>query len=136
MNNQTLTIQIYSFGFQKSGIPPDPTGNHGGFIFDCRFLPNPGREEKYTKLTGYDSEVIEYFHSHPQVETFLNHVFAIVDAAVANYQSRHFNHLLIAFGCTGGQHRSVYCANRLADHLDDSGAQIRLQHIDLPIKSV
>lgn len=134
MNNQSLLIKIFSFGFQKSGLPRDSSGHNGGFIFDCRFLPNPGREQKYALLNGYDPEIKEYFQTFPQVAAFLDHVFAIVAAAVANYQARNFNYLSIGFGCTGGQHRSVYCANRLAEYLRDSGAQITLEHIDLPTR--
>ena len=130
MNNE-LTVQVVSFSFHQSGFPKDTSGNNGGFVFDCRFLPNPGREEKYKKSTGRDVEVIEYFSQYHQVASFLNNVIAIVDEAVANYQERGFSHLMVCFGCTGGQHRSVYSAENVAMHLQEKGVRVELEHIEL-----
>ena len=130
-DKKKLVVRINSFGFHKSGIPQDASGNNGGFVLDCRFLPNPGREEKYKALTGKDAEVIAYFSRHNIVNDFLEQVFKIVDYAVDNYQNRSFSDLMISFGCTGGQHRSVYCAERLANYLKNKGVNLKLSHLEL-----
>jgi aminoglycoside/choline kinase family phosphotransferase len=127
-DKKKLVVRINSFGFHKTGIPKDSSGNNGGFVFDCRFLPNPGREEKYKTLTGKDAEVITYFSRYKIVNDFLEHVFKIVDYTVDNYQSRSFSDLMISFGCTGGQHRSVFCAERLAEYLKKKGIQVKVTH--------
>ena len=124
-----LTVRIYSFSYLYSGIPNDETENKGGFVFDCRFLPNPGREPEYVELTGRDSAVIEYLQRFDSVQLFLNHVFGIIDAAVKNYQEREFTNLMVSFGCTGGQHRSVYCAERLKEHLQENNIATKIQHL-------
>lgn len=130
MNSQLL-VEIYSFSYHNSGIPSDTSGNNGGFVFDCRFLPNPGREEKFKYFTGKDEEIISYFEEHAAVADFLTHVFAIIDYAVDDYQHRGFEHLMVSFGCTGGQHRSVYCAEKLAAHLCMAGIQTTVRHVEL-----
>jgi len=114
--SHTLTVRIQSFSY-KGGIPTDEKGHGGGFVFDCRALPNPGRQERFASLTGKDPAVVSFLDSEPDVDRFLKSVFSLVDAAVENYKSRNFTDLLVAFGCTGGRHRSVYCAERLAEHL-------------------
>lgn len=126
-----LAVRILSFGFHKSGIPEDKSGNKGGFVFDCRFLPNPGREERFKSLTGKDRPVSEFLASQNIVSDFLDHVFRIADYAVDNYQTRSFSDLMISFGCTGGKHRSVFCAERLAAHLKTRGIDVKLQHLEL-----
>jgi aminoglycoside/choline kinase family phosphotransferase len=130
-DKKKLVVRVHSFGFHNSGIPADTSGNNGGFVFDCRFLPNPGREEKYKTFTGKDNEVIAYFSRYKIVNDFLEHVFKIVDYTVDNYQSRSFSDLMISFGCTGGQHRSVFCAERLADYLRKKGITVQLSHLEL-----
>lgn len=111
-----LTVQIRSFSFFNH-IPDDLSGNGGGFVFDCRGLPNPGREEYYRQFNGKDQAVIEYLEQYDEVFRFLRSVYNMVDQTIDNYIQRGFTHLAVSFGCTGGQHRSVYCAESLARHL-------------------
>ena len=128
---QNVTLQIFSFSFHR-GLPKDDTGHGGGFVFDCRGLPNPGREEQYKSLTGRDDSVIEYLNQHESVHQFLAGATSLVDASVSNYQSRGFKNLMVSFGCTGGQHRSVYMAERLAKHFRTrTGVEVVLRHLGL-----
>lgn len=126
-----LTVRVSSFSYRK-GLPADESGHGGGFVFDCRFLPNPGREEKFAPLTGKDAEVIAYLAGTPQTGVFLEGVFGLVDPAVENYQSRNFTNLMVSFGCTGGRHRSVYCAEQLKKHLTEKyKVKVELSHREL-----
>ena len=102
-----LVVQIVSFSFHR-GLPKDESGNGGGFVFDGRSLPNPGREERFKALSGRDGPVIEYLNQQESVHQFMASVMSLVDASVSNFQQRGFKHLMLSFGCTGGQHRSVY----------------------------
>ena len=111
-----LTVKVYSFSF-KNGVPYDSSGNGGGYVFDCRSIHNPGRYEPYKKLTGRDEPVIRFLEEDGEVFGFLEHVYGVVDPHVETYQGRAFTDLMVSFGCTGGQHRSVYCAEHLAAHL-------------------
>jgi aminoglycoside/choline kinase family phosphotransferase len=126
-----LTVRVFSFSFHNSA-PADVTGNGGGFVFDARALPNPGREEQYRALTGRDQAVIDYLSREESVRTFLSYATAMVDASVSTYQRREFSSLMVSFGCTGGQHRSVYLAEQLAKHLrGTSGVEVILCHVQL-----
>jgi len=128
---ENLKVRIFSFSFHRQ-IPTDESGNGGGFIFDGRSLPNPGREEQFRQLTGKDAPVIEYLNQQESVHQFYSSVLSLVDASVSSYQSRGFKNLMVSFGCTGGQHRSVYLAEKLEKHLRNrSGVDVALRHIEL-----
>lgn len=132
--NSKLTVTINSFSFKK-GYPDDFSGNGGGFVFDCRALPNPGREPEFKTKTGRDWEVIDYLMAKPQVHVFLDHVKAIVSQSVDNYIERHFSNLMVSFGCTGGQHRSVFFAQTIYEWLKAAYPDInlKLNHIERKI---
>jgi RNase adaptor protein for sRNA GlmZ degradation len=115
-NVTCLNISIQSFSYIK-GIPKDDNGNGGGFVFDCRFIKNPGLFQEYKHLTGNDKEVIEYLKKETEIDSFMQHVYAIIDNVIENYKIKDYKHLMISFGCTGGRHRSVYCANMLYKYL-------------------
>ncbi|HEU4472113.1 MAG TPA: RNase adapter RapZ [Flavisolibacter sp.] len=116
-NEQTpLVVRICSFSYRK-GIPQDDSGNGGGFVFDCRGIDNPGRHDQYKEIHGRDKPVMEYLERQTRMQDFLNSVFDIVDISVEAYIQRGFSNLSVSFGCTGGQHRSVYAADALARHL-------------------
>lgn len=123
-----LTVTIRSFSY-KRGIPNDASGNGGGFVFDCRGLHNPGRYDEYKKLTGMDAPVINFLEARGEIQPFLEHCKALADGSVEVYLRRGFTSLTIDFGCTGGQHRSVYCAEKMAEHLSRKyGVDIKLCH--------
>jgi aminoglycoside/choline kinase family phosphotransferase len=128
-NDQTpLIVEINSFSYRQ-GIPEDPSGNGGGFVFDCRGILNPGRYDEFKKLTGRDKSVKDFLEQRTKMTDFLNSVFDVVDISVTDYLQRGFSHLSISFGCTGGQHRSVYAADALARHLKNKfKVNINLQH--------
>jgi aminoglycoside/choline kinase family phosphotransferase len=131
---EKLNITITSFSYKKTGVPVDVTENGGGFVFDCRALPNPGRLDDLKMFTGLEKPVIDYLSGKKEVSDFLDHVFSLVDQSVDNYLERGFEHLMVNFGCTGGHHRSVYSAENLKRHLEvkyGEMLQIHLKHIEL-----
>jgi aminoglycoside/choline kinase family phosphotransferase len=126
-----LTVRIMSFSFHR-GLPVDESGHGGGFVFDGRSLPNPGREERFKVLTGRDAPVIEYLRQQESVHQFMASVMSLVDASVNEYQRRGFKSLMVSFGCTGGQHRSVFLAEQLAKRLRGrNGVEVVLRHREL-----
>jgi aminoglycoside/choline kinase family phosphotransferase len=126
-----LVVRIFSFSFHR-GWPKDESGNGGGFVFDGRSLPNPGREERFKTLTGKDAPVIDYLNQQESVHQFFASALSLVDASVNEYQRRGFKHLMVSFGCTGGQHRSVYLAEQLAKRLRGrNGIEVVIRHREL-----
>jgi aminoglycoside/choline kinase family phosphotransferase len=129
---ETLAVRIFSFSFHRGGMPRDESGHGGGFVFDGRSLPNPGREDRFKPLTGKDAPVIDYLNQQESVHQFLASVMSLVDASVHTYRKRGFKNLMVSFGCTGGQHRSVFLAEQLAKHLRaTNGVEVAVQHIEL-----
>jgi len=128
--NDRLTVRVSSFSY-KRGIPADPSGNGGGFVFDCRAIHNPGKYLEYKHLTGKDPQVQEFLEEKSTMANFLAPVFSLVSNSVEVYSSRGFSHLSVSFGCTGGQHRSVYAAEKMAEYLKNNyPVTVVLQHIE------
>ena len=129
VSDGVLEVRVSSFSFKK-GLPYDPSGNGGGYVFDCRSIHNPGRYEQYKKLTGRDEPVIRFLEEDGEVFRYLEHVYGVVDPHVETFRRRGFTSLMVSFGCTGGQHRSVYCAEHMARHLAEKypGIRITLTH--------
>ena len=131
-----LSVHIYSFAYKK-GIPADTTGNGGGYVFDCRSVNNPGKYEYYRQFNGTDPEVIKFLEDDGEVFTFLDSVYKLVDAHAKRFIERKFTNLQVCFGCTGGQHRSVYCAEHLARHLKDKfDIKVTVTHRELNIEKM
>jgi aminoglycoside/choline kinase family phosphotransferase len=131
-----LVVRVYSFSFRR-GIPEDTSGNGGGYVFDCRSTHNPGRYEPYKKLTGLDEPVIRFLEDDGEILTFLESVYKLADHHVRRYIQRGFTSLMFCFGCTGGQHRSVFSAQRLAEHIHDKfGIEVRIEHREQHISQV
>ena len=131
-----LVVRVYSFSYRK-GIPADESGNGGGYVFDCRSTHNPGRYEPYKKLTGLDEPVIRFLEDDGEILTFLTSVYKLADAHVKRYIERGFTSLMFSFGCTGGQHRSVYSAQHLAEHLHQKfGIEVHVIHREQGISEV
>ena len=132
--SNNLKIEIHSFSYKKGGIPKDHSGNGGGFAFDCRGILNPGRLEEFKVQTGYDIGVQEFLEEKTEMPKFLELVKNIVSINIDNYLGRGFEHLQINFGCTGGQHRSVYCAEKIAEYIQEKYPQteVSINHDEQP----
>ena len=136
LQKRRLVVKVTSFAYKK-GIPEDPSGNGGGYVFDCRAVNNPGKYERYKPFTGLDEPVIRFLEEDGEITQFLTHVYALVDASVKRYMERGFTSLSVCFGCTGGQHRSVYLAQHLAEHLNQQfGIQVNLVHREQNIEQI
>jgi len=131
-----LHINVRSFSYRK-GIPQDPSGNGGGYVFDCRGILNPGRIQAYKTQTGRDQAVIDYLESETKIQDFLNAAFLLVDLSIEDYVARGFHNLEINFGCTGGQHRSVYSADAMAKHIQTKFPQVEIEltHVEQEAKN-
>lgn len=126
-----MKVRVCSFSY-KNSYPSDSSAHGGGFVFDCRALPNPGRELKFKELTGQDQSVRQYLEAEQVVEDFFQLTFKLVSLSIDNYLARNFEYLSVAYGCTGGQHRSVYCAERLAECLSKiEGVEFQLEHLQM-----
>ena len=131
-----LVVRVYSFSYRK-GIPEDTSGNGGGYVFDCRSTHNPGRYQPYKQLTGLDAPVIRFLEDDGEITTFLESVYKLADAHVSRYIERGFTSLMFCFGCTGGQHRSVYSAQHLAEHIHDTfGIEVHIIHREQNITQI
>lgn len=134
--DKQLTVKVMSFSYRK-GLPEDNSGNGGGYVFDCRYVHNPGRYDEYKPLTGLDKPVIDFLENDGEITEFLSHVYALTDAHVKRYLERGFTNLMICFGCTGGQHRSVYSAQHTAEHIHNRfGVRVELLHREQNIEQI
>ena len=134
--DKRLQVNIFSFAYKK-GIPVDTSGNGGGYVFDCRSINNPGKFEYYRQFNGMDPEVIKFLEDDGEILVFLDHVYALVDSHVKRFIERKFTHLQVCFGCTGGQHRSVYSAEHLATHLASKfDIRVSVTHRELDIEKI
>ncbi|WP_394265558.1 ATP-binding protein [Bergeyella zoohelcum] len=129
-----LHIDIHSFSYKKKGYPKDETGNGGGFCFDCRGILNPGRIDEYKSQTGKDIAVQEYLEQKTMMPQFLTNIKALISITIEDYLNRNFEHLQINFGCTGGQHRSVYSAEKIAEFIKEKypETQVSITHDEQP----
>lgn len=126
-----LKISVYSFGYQKSGIPENEFGDGGGFVFDCRFLPNPFHDLALRDFTGLDKQIISFFSEYRSVRSFIEECAKMVENAAESYLERGFCNIQVSFGCTGGRHRSVYCAEEFVKIMTAKGYCLTLEHTEL-----
>ena len=136
LQRHQLTVRVMSFAYKK-GIPNDASGNGGGYVFDCRAVNNPGKYERFKPFTGRDEQVIKFLEDDGEITKFLEHAYSLVDASVQRYKERGFTNLMVCFGCTGGQHRSVYSAEHLARHINEKfNVKVELVHRELNLEQV
>lgn len=130
-HTKQLTVKINSFSYRR-GIPYDDSGHGGGYVFDCRGILNPGKFERYMMLNGKDPEVVEFLEKNTKIYDYLEHTFQLVKTNLDNYIERSFSNLMINFGCTGGKHRSVFCAEWMANRIRNNyDIIVNLNHLDL-----
>ncbi|HQO09917.1 MAG TPA: RNase adapter RapZ [Clostridiales bacterium] len=130
-NHQNLKISVYSFGYQKSGIPENEFGDGGGFVFDCRFLPNPFHDLTLREYTGLDKQIISFFSEYRSVKSFVEDCARMVEKAAESYLERGFSNIQVSFGCTGGRHRSVFCAEEFVKMMSSKGFSVSVEHTEL-----
>lgn len=131
-----LEVRVFSFAYKK-GIPNDASGNGGGYVFDCRAINNPGKFERYNNVTGLDEPVIKFIEDDGEMKLFLDDIFPLVERHVKRYMERNFTNLMVSFGCTGGQHRSVYAAQKMAEHIHKKfGVKVSLVHREQNLEQV
>lgn len=136
LQKRQLTVKVMSFAYKK-GIPNDTSGNGGGYVFDCRAVNNPGKYERYQGFTGIDEPVIKFLEQDGEMEVFLKNAYELVDASVKRYMERGFTNLMVCFGCTGGQHRSVYGAQHMAEHIHKKfNIKVELIHREQDIEQI
>jgi aminoglycoside/choline kinase family phosphotransferase len=134
--HKNLVVKVYSFSY-RIGIPEDTSGNGGGFVFDCRAIHNPGKYPEYATLTGLDKSVQDFIETDGEILSFLENAYQLVDNSVERYLKRGFKDLMISFGCTGGQHRSVYSAQKMAEHISEKfGVEVELFHREQKVKTI
>ncbi len=126
-----MLISVYSFGFKFSGIPKNSFGDKGGFVFDCRFLPNPYKVKELRDYNGTDKKLENFFTSKPEFDKFIDDCILMIEPAVKNYISRDFDNMQISFGCTGGIHRSVYCSELFVKKMKLKGYELVINHVEL-----
>ena len=131
LDKKALMISIYSFGYQKGGIPTNEFGDGGGFVFDCRFLPNPHNDPNLREFTGKDHKIKEFFSDYHPVDLFIDDCVAMVEISTKAYMQKSYKNLQVSFGCTGGRHRSVYCAEKTFKKLSAKGYQIQIFHTEI-----
>lgn len=129
MNNPK--ISVYSFGYQKTGIPENDHGDGGGFVFDCRFLPNPHNDPDLRDFTGLDDNIKSFFSDYRSVKSFIDDCVRMVERAAVSYAERDFANLQVSFGCTGGRHRSVYCSEEFCRIMKVKGFNISVEHTEI-----
>ena len=128
LQKRTLTVRVMSFAYKK-GIPNDPSGNGGGYVFDCRAVNNPGKYDRYKPFTGLDQPVIKFLEDDGEIFPFLENAYQLVDAHVKRFMERGFTNMMVCFGCTGGQHRSVYSSQKMAQHINEKfNVKVELVH--------
>jgi len=126
-----LTLFVHSFGFKHGGPPVDPSGHGGGFVFDCRALPNPFWDEALRPFSGLEAPVVAYFEAQPEIAAFAENAEALVRYTAGVYRGLGRERLMVSFGCTGGRHRSVYQAERMARNLREAGYEVKLTHLHI-----
>lgn len=131
LDKKSLLISIYSFGYQKEGIPANEYGDGGGFVFDCRFLPNPHNDPKLRDFTGKDKPIKDFFTDYHPVDLFIEDCIAMVEISSQAYIQKDYSNIQVSFGCTGGKHRSVYCAEKAAKNLIKKGYRVQIFHTEI-----